>query len=92
MQPGIGEEFIEKTKYQYLGSSDQHLRVPKPPLVAPFETGSEVIQLRDPNRLESELKAIIDRRASLRSFQKMPLSLDELSYLLWCTEGVKEVT
>jgi len=92
MQPGIGEEFIEKTKYQYLGSSDQQMRVPKPPLVAPFETGSEVIQLPDPNRLESELKAIIDRRASLRSFQKMPLSLGELSYLLWCTQGVKEVT
>lgn len=92
MQPGIGEEFIEKTKYQYLGPSDQQMRVPQPPLVSPFGTGCEVTQLPDPNRLDSELKAIIDKRASLRSFQKTPLSLDELSYLLWCTQGVKEIT
>jgi SagB-type dehydrogenase family enzyme len=35
------------------------------------------------------LRQAIESRRSLRTYAAFPLSLDELSFLLWCTQGVK---
>ena len=37
------------------------------------------------------LSTAIDRRVSIRDYSAAPVSLAELSWLLWCTQGVKEV-
>jgi SagB-type dehydrogenase family enzyme len=33
----------------------------------------------------------IERRHSIRSYRRVPITPEELSFLLWCTQGVKEV-
>jgi SagB-type dehydrogenase family enzyme len=91
---GIGKEFMEKTKYKYLGKSDQLKRLPQPPLeLKPSEKG--VIMLPDPRKFVPRNISVYDaisNRVSVRDYSNKSLSLDELSYLLWCTQGVKEVT
>jgi len=89
---GIGQEFIENTKYKHLGASGQQKGVYPPPLEADFGgEGGEKFDLPSPDGVKSELKKYIDRRTSVREYRKEPISKDELSYLLWCTQGVKEV-
>ncbi|MEE9370115.1 MAG: nitroreductase family protein, partial [Sedimentisphaerales bacterium] len=44
----------------------------------------------DPDKINSALKKLINHRSSIREYQDAAISKDELSYLLWCTQGVKE--
>lgn len=87
----IGREFIKKTKYRYMGPSDQERRLPQPPLETLIEGGGEVIPLPDPGEGKGDLRLLIDSRTSIRNYGDVPISLQDLSYLLWCTQGVKEV-
>ncbi len=94
MSKHIGHEFMEKTKYQYLGESDQQKELPQPPLYQTSE-GKPTIDLPDPQAVkvkQIDLTQAINQRKSMRKYTEQPLSLEELSYLLWCTQGVKQVT
>lgn len=79
----------EETDYQ----SDQDKKLPQPPLVkAPMR--SEQIDLpRDfkPLGLEQDLLSVIVRRCSSRVYTQQPVSLLQLSFLLWATQGIKEI-
>ena len=90
MAKGIGINFIEKTKYQYAEPSEQERGLPQPPLEESFNTAYPSISLPEPSTINTPLKAVIDRRASLRSFHDEAISLAELSYLLWCTQGIRD--
>lgn len=92
---GQGREFMEKTKYRYLDQSDQNQGLPQPPLELPPAEGMRIIDLPDPKTAEAEpldIRDAIDRRVSVRAYSGEALSLAELSHLLWCTQGVKQVT
>ena len=91
MRPGIGHEFIERTKHKYLDTSDQQRGLPQPPPATPFEEGGSVFNLPAPDSLGTDLRSIIDGRSSVRAYQATPLAQAELSYLLWCTQGVKRL-
>jgi SagB-type dehydrogenase family enzyme len=61
----------------------------------PFDDHIPVIDLPDPKTLKIagvDLRTAIDRRHSFRLYRDEALSLEELSFLLWCTQGVKAVT
>jgi len=91
---GIGREFMEKTKYKYLGSSDQQKGLTQPLLEIPPSGTGRIIELPDPKKFSSNLISVeraISTRSSLRAYSEHPLSLEELSYLLWCTQGVKSI-
>lgn len=90
-----GREFMEKTKYQHLPQSDQGLGLPQPPLEKPWPAGGRMVDLPDPAGLKVkpvDLSTAINDRRSIRDYSTVPLTLDELSYLLWCTQGVREAT
>jgi SagB-type dehydrogenase family enzyme len=92
---GHGHEFMEKTRYKNLDTPDQVQKLPQPPLALPASENGEIIDLPDPKKVKTNPVSIsdaINRRVSVRSYGKKPLSMDELSYVLWCTQGVKEVT
>ena len=75
-------------------STDQSLGRPQPPLEKPFGHGSEIIALpaADPATLvDRDLFACIKRRRSRRAYTRAPLSLEELAFLLWATQGVQRV-
>ena len=72
--------------------SDQAKKVPYPPLQKPVPEGSStLIDLPNPEELVLEavdLIALLKDRQSWRKFTKDPLSLAELSYLLFATQGL----
>jgi len=93
-----GQQFLHDTRY-YADMpdqpSDQEKGLPQPPLELPPDPGVPLIPLPDPKTLmmpEMDLRTAIDHRQSIRLYRDEPLSLEELSYLLWCTQGVKAVT
>ena len=95
MMNPIGKEFIEKTKYQYLGESDQAKELPQPPLELEYDQTKQIIELPKPSEIkmgDESLRVAIEQRRSCRKYVAKSLSLDELSYLLWCTQGVMDVT
>jgi len=93
MKPGIGRDFIEGTKYQGAGRSDQEAGVAQPPLE--WEAGAaEVLDLPAPNLAtlqDPDLRHVIARRASLRAYAEVAFSIEELGFLLWATQGVRRV-
>jgi len=94
MRVNTGQEFMEKTKYKYLGESDQQKELPQPPLTQEAE-GKPTIDLPRPESISVkaiDLTQAINQRKSVRKYSDQALTLAELSYLLWCTQGVKQVT
>jgi nitroreductase len=91
---GIGREFMEQTRYKYLSVSAQQQGLPQPPLQAPYGGTVQPIDLPAPDEIEVDevdLRLAIEARESVRRYAEGPLSLAELSYLLWCTQGVRGV-
>ena len=87
----IGREFYEKTKYPYLSQSDQSKELPPPPLETPQD--GPAIDLPQPPTAAAGNTSVangINRRRSRREFGSRPLALEELSWLLWASQGVQE--
>jgi SagB-type dehydrogenase family enzyme len=73
---------------------DQRKNVAPPPLEKPFEDDAELIDLVDPKEFSVGQVPLIDviaNRESRRVFADESLSLEELSFLLWATQGVRLV-
>jgi SagB-type dehydrogenase family enzyme len=95
MTESIGREFIRKTCYPHVPESAQRKGLPQPPLELAYPPTAKLIDLPDPAEFTIptlDLRAAIERRITMRSYSPQPLSLQELSFLLWCTQGVKAVT
>jgi len=91
MDVRTGDAFLEGTKYRNLDPSDQKQGLSQPPLHAVLRDGKKVL-LSVPSSIDGidmSLRSAIETRRSLRSYADMPLSQDELSWLLWSTQGVK---
>jgi SagB-type dehydrogenase family enzyme len=73
-------------------ASDQAKKVPYPPLQKPLPVGEvNLIDLPDPDSdllVKPAFHQLLRERQSRRKFTKETLSLAELSYLLWSTQGV----
>ena len=85
---------MERTKYRYLGSSDQQKGLTQPPLEVPKYDKGNIVDLPDPKKFKANqipVDRAISIRTSVRAYSEQPLSLEELSYLLWCTQGVKSI-
>jgi SagB-type dehydrogenase family enzyme len=71
------------------------LGVPLPPLEQPLPAEAEVIPLPPGKSLSLpplDLAALMEKRESLRQYAPEALTIAELSFLLWGTQGVKSVT
>ncbi|MCB2209756.1 SagB/ThcOx family dehydrogenase [bacterium] len=89
-----GYEFVELTKYQNLSEPGRKQGDPQPPYEIPLDNDQSLIDLPDPAEIdlgEFDLRKAIETRRSLRRFSDDSLSLEELSYLLWLTQGVKSI-
>ncbi|HWR42931.1 SagB/ThcOx family dehydrogenase [Sporomusa sp.] len=89
----VGKEFMEKTKYKYSSPSDQARGLPHPPVELEIAVAGAVIDLPDLGKVKTDisLTQAIAQRVSVRTYADKPMSLTELSYLLWCTQGVKSI-
>ena len=74
--------------------SDQSLGYPMPPVEKPLEEGQKIQPLpawRGIVKLEDDLAALIARRQSARRYPDEPITAEELSFLLWATQGVRKI-
>ena len=71
--------------------SAQQRGLPQPPLQHDPPDGAELIDLPPPDQCapQADLHACLRDRRSRRKFSTEPLSMEELSYLLWATQGVQ---
>lgn len=105
LDPKIQEELIQTGRNFMKGSrepdlfpefeSDQELKRPQPPLVkAPVIPQESWIPLTmDFSSLEltNDVIKLIQNRRSARVYTQEEMSLDELSFLLWATQGIKSI-
>ena len=90
-----GQEFMYKTTAPFLGDSGEDLNVPQPPLVLPCPEGAAILELPKPGEVDfpqADLREIIEKRKTLRRYSDDFLTKEELSGLLWLTQGIKAVT
>lgn len=95
MENNIGREFLRLTKYENLETSSQKRGLPLPSLELPLEKGSELFDLPSGKNVplnEIDLIQLVERRESLRKYLDKHLTLEEFSFLLWGTQGVKSLT
>lgn len=88
-------DFLKNTAWQQVDFSqtDQSVRVSPPPIEKPFAPEALRIALVAPENWRTipaiDLFAAIQRRKSHRQFRHAPLTLEELSFLLWVTQGMR---
>jgi len=75
--------------------TDQNKHILPPPLEKPYRKEAKRIKLIEGAQLAAinkiDLFKAIENRQSRRSYAMQPISLDELSFLLWATQGIKQV-
>ena len=75
--------------------TDQSRGLPPPPVEKPFSAEAKCIDLPAKgtwkNIPDADLASAIDRRRSHRHYRTKPLTLEEISFLLWATQGAQQV-
>ena len=74
--------------------TDQSMGLPMPPAEKPFSPGAKLVDLPPKSEWRTigsvDAVSAVENRRSHRLFKKEPLSLEELAFLLWATQGVRE--
>ena len=73
--------------------TDQNRGLPEPPRQKPCTDNTVLIALPPAERLtigRAPFSEVVARRASHRAFTADPVSMDELAFLLWATQGVRK--
>jgi SagB-type dehydrogenase family enzyme len=94
MAEGIGKDFMKRTQYEYMKPSDQHKGLPQPSIELEYDESKTVFDLPSPREItikDITLRTAIENRRSIRRYTSQSLTLMELSWLLWCTQGVREI-
>lgn len=91
-----GREFLKSSRWSEWRRTltDQKKQAPFPPLQKPYPADAKLIDLIAPKDFSVgalPLRDAISRRVSHRKFTDAFLTLEELSFLLWATQGVKEI-
>ena len=73
--------------------TDQSKGIEAPPIEKPYPADASILDLVKPgaweNIAETGLVSAMANRQSRRTYRKEPLMLEELSFLLWATQGVR---
>ncbi|NVM17552.1 MAG: SagB/ThcOx family dehydrogenase [Candidatus Lokiarchaeota archaeon] len=86
--------FFDKDEYdQVVPESDEKKNRPFPLFQKAYDENKPLIDLTPPEKFKIGKKYFLDvinRRISRRNYTEESLNLEELSFLLWCTQGVKK--
>jgi SagB-type dehydrogenase family enzyme len=89
--------FLKDTVRQMVDfrNTDQNKGIASPPLEKPIPVGTQRIDLLPPEKLHDistvDVFSAIANRRSRRVFKREPLTLKELSFLLWATQGIRKI-
>ena len=89
-------EFLKSTLWEMRSDmpTDQKKGLPRPPFEKPFDKNGRIIPLIPVGDIQvgdMPLKEVISKRRSRRKFTDDPITLEELSFMLWSTQGIREV-
>ena len=74
--------------------TDQHRGVAPPPIEKPYPKAARRIDLPQYDQFKEigniDLKSAIRNRESRRSYHAEPMTVEELSFLLWATQGIRQ--
>jgi SagB-type dehydrogenase family enzyme len=87
----IGPDFVKLTRYVYADKSDQQLGMPRPDAIK--ARSGELVALPAVGTLDFKdisLQETIAKRRSLREYSDESLSLEELSFLLYCGSWARD--
>lgn len=75
--------------------TDQNRGIAAPPIEKPYPKEAKRINLPQYDQFKSigkiDIESAIRNRKSCRSYSDKPMSIEELSFLLWATQGMKQV-
>ncbi len=74
---------------------DQQRGIAHPPVQKPFDESAKLVELVKPAEFDVgriSVGEVIEKRRSRRKFNDEKLSLEELGFLLWSTQGVRKIT
>lgn len=86
----LKDDIRQETNFR---NTDQNIGVPSPPIEKPAPPDIRKIPLPEPASFEIgeiSFKKAISHRESRRKYTSQALSMEELSFLLWSTQGVRE--
>jgi SagB-type dehydrogenase family enzyme len=89
----VGADFIKGTKIPDFSTVDMILRVPEPSPELPIPEGSEIIKLPNPKRIkmpDATVREVIENWKPAGFFARSSMTLKDLSFLLWCTQGYRK--
>ncbi len=89
----IFSQFLEHTSFDHLDKPAQLQGAKQPPLEAEYDKTKPIIELPPVSKARltnDSLREVVTERRTLRQYSPDPLTLAELSFLLWCTQGVQE--
>lgn len=90
-----GRDFLKANWHLLEGyASDQMKGIQHPPVQKEVPEGVPVLELPAVSRdsvPEAQLGEVLDCRRSVRRYDDLPLTLDQLALLLWYTQGVQKV-
>lgn len=90
----IGKDFINGTKCPDYSTVDLVLRVPEPSHELPVKEGQTPIKLPSPKKIklpDMPVRKAIEGWEPVGFFSRSTMDLNQLSYLLWCTQGFKKI-
>lgn len=95
MSTKAGIQFLHDSEHRFMEKSAEELGFPQPAPESEYEPSLQLFDLPAIDSIQlphRELWEVMQSRKTLRRYQSTPLSLDELTILLWYSQGVKSVT
>ena len=89
-----GPDYMKHSTHAAMGPSPHQQGQPPPPAAWLIDPAAPRVGLTAPDRLAVppiDLREAVEGRRSVRRYGPGPLSLDELAWLLWATQGVQRV-
>ena len=87
----IGEDFVFLTRYVYAGKSDQQLGKTRPDAIKARSGDLQPLPAVGTLKFDKKsLQKVVGERRSLRKYSSEKLSMEELSFLLWCTSWSRD--
>jgi SagB-type dehydrogenase family enzyme len=90
----IGRAFLKPEWNEWRKiKTDQAQGVPIPEMQKPYDNSIKSIDLLPFDKITCGKVSLVDvirKRRSIRKFNKESISIEELSYLLWATQGIRE--
>ena len=88
----IGAEFIQNSSYTHMAPTPESLGAEPPDYLPSIADESLLIPLPEPQSIplgHADLRKVVEQRRSVRRYdENAQLTLEELSYLLWMTQGI----